>query len=76
VARMGEERKVYKVSVGKPEGKRPLGRPRRRWEDGIRMDLREIGLGGVDWIRLSQDRDQWRAVVSAVMNLRVLAPRS
>jgi hypothetical protein len=53
-----------------------LGRPRRRWEDGIRMDLREIGLGGVDWIQLSQDRDRWRAVVSAVMNLRVLAPRS
>jgi hypothetical protein len=62
---------------GKPEGKRPLGRPRCRWEDGIRMDLREIGLGGgVDWIRLAQDRDRWRAVVSAVMNLRVLAPRS
>jgi hypothetical protein len=56
--------------------KRPLGRPRRRWEDGIRMDLREIGLGVVDWIRLAQDRDRWRAVVSAVMNLRVLAPRS
>jgi hypothetical protein len=67
---------VYKVLVGKPEGKRPLGRPRRRWEDGIRMDLREIDLGGVDRIRLSQDRDRWRAVVSAVMNLRVLAPRS
>jgi hypothetical protein len=67
---------VYKVLVGKPEGKRPLRRPRRRWEDGIRMDLRDIGLGGVDWIRLSQDRHQWRAVVSAVMNLRVLAPRS
>jgi hypothetical protein len=64
---MGEERKVYKVLVGKPEGKRPLGRPRRRWEDW---------LGGVDWIRLAQDRDRWRAVVSAVMNLRVLAPRS
>jgi hypothetical protein len=76
VARMGEERKVYKVLVGKPEGKKPLGRPRRRWEDGIRMDLRETGLVGVDWIRLSQDRDRWRAVVSAVMNLRVLAPRS
>jgi hypothetical protein len=78
VAHMGEERKMYKVLVGKPEGKRPLGRPRRRWEDGIRMDVREIGLwgGGVDWIRLSQDRDQWRAVVSAMMNLRVLAPRS
>jgi hypothetical protein len=73
---MGEVRKVYKVLVGKPEGKRPLGRPRGRWEDGIRMDLRVIGLGGVDWIRLSQDMDQWRAVVSAVMNLRVLAPRS
>jgi hypothetical protein len=68
----GEERKVYKVLVGKPEGKRPLG----RLEDGIRMDLRDIGLGGVDWIRLSQDMDRWRAVVSAVMNLRVLAPRS
>jgi hypothetical protein len=76
VARMGEERKVYTVLVGKPEGKRPLGRPRRRWEDGIRMDLREIGLGCVDWIRLFQDRDRWRDVVSAVMNLRVLAPRS
>jgi hypothetical protein len=73
---MGEERKVYKVLVGNPEGKRPLGRPRRRWEDGIRMDLREIGLGVVDWIQLAQDRDRWQAVVSAVMNLRVLAPRS
>jgi hypothetical protein len=70
---MGKERKVYKVLVGKPEGKRPLGRPRRRWEDGIRMDLMEIGLGDVDWIRLAQDR---RAVVSAEMNLRVLVPRS
>jgi hypothetical protein len=77
VARMGEDRKVDKVLVGKPEGKRPLGRPRRKWEDGIRMDLTETGLGGgVDWIRLSQDRDRWRAVVSAMMNLRVLAPRS
>jgi hypothetical protein len=55
---MGEERKVYKVLVGKPEGKKPLRRPRCRWEDGIRMDLREIGLGGVDWIRLAQDTDQ------------------
>jgi hypothetical protein len=73
---MGEERKMYKVLVGKPEEKRPLGRPRRKWEDGIRMDRREIGLGGVDWIRLAQDRDRWRTVVSAVMNLRVLAPRS
>jgi hypothetical protein len=73
---MGEERKAYRVLVGKPEGKRPLGRPRRRWEDWIRMDLREIGLGGVDWIELTQTRDRWRAVVSAVMNFRVLAPRS
>jgi hypothetical protein len=73
---MGEERKVHKVLVVKPEGKIPLGRPRRRWEDGIRMDLRETGLGGVDWIRLAQDRDRLRAVVSTVMNLRVLAPRS
>jgi hypothetical protein len=73
---MREERKVYKVLVGKPEGRRPLGRPRRRWEDGIRTDLREIGLGGVDLIRLAQNRDRWRAVMSAVMNLRVLAPRS
>jgi hypothetical protein len=61
VARMGEERKVYKVLVGKPEGTRPLGRPRRRWEYGIRMDLRETDLGSVDWIRLAQDRDRWRA---------------
>jgi hypothetical protein len=68
--------KCTKFLVGKPEGKRPLGRPRRRWKDGIRMDLREIGLGGVDWIRLVQDKDRWRDVVSAVMNLRVLAPRS
>jgi hypothetical protein len=73
---MREERKLYKVLVGKPEGKRPLVRPRRRWEEGIRMDLREIGLRGGGWIRLAQDRDRWRAVVSAVINLRVLAPRS
>jgi hypothetical protein len=76
VAHMGEEREVYKVLVGKPKGKRPLGRPRRRWEDGVRMDLREVGLGGVDQIRLAQDGDRWRAVVSAVKNLLVLAPRS
>jgi hypothetical protein len=76
VARMGEERKLYKVLVAKPEGKRSLGRPRRMWEDGIRMDFREIGLGGVDWIRLAQDRGRWRAVAIAVMNLRVLAQRS
>jgi hypothetical protein len=74
VTYMGEERKLHKILVGKPEGKRPLGRPRRRWEDGIRMDVREIGLGRVDWIRLAKDR--WRAVVSAVMNFLVLAPRS
>jgi hypothetical protein len=59
-----------------PKGKRPLGRPRHRWEDGIIMDLRQTGLRGVDWIRLAQDRDQWQAVVSVVMNLRVLAPQS
>jgi hypothetical protein len=76
VACMEEERKVYKVLVGKPEGNRPLGRPRRRWEDGIRMDLWEIGFGGVDWIQLGQDRDRWRAVASAVMNLWFLAPWS
>jgi hypothetical protein len=73
---MGEERKVYKVLVVNPEGKRPLGRPSHRWEYGIRMDIREIGLEGVEWIRLAQDRDRWRAVVSAVMSLRFLAPRS
>jgi hypothetical protein len=67
------ERKVYNVLVGKPKGKRPLGRPRHRWEDGIRIDLREIGWR-VDWIRLAQDRDRWQAVVSAVMKFRVLAP--
>jgi hypothetical protein len=69
VTRMREERKVYKVLVGKPEGRRPLGRPRRRWENGVRIDLREIGLRGVVWIRLAQDRDRWQAVVSAVMNV-------
>jgi hypothetical protein len=73
---MGEERNVYRVLTGKPEGKRPLGRPMRRWEDGIRMDLREIGWGSVDWIQLAQDRDQWRALVNTVMNLRALAPRT
>jgi hypothetical protein len=73
---MGEERNVYRVLMGKPEGKRPLGRTRHRWEDGIRMDLREIGWGSVDWIQLAQDRDRWRALVNTVMNLRVLAPQS
>ena len=70
VARVGEGRGVYRVLVGKPEGKRPLGRPRRRWEDNIKMDLREVGGGG-DWMRLAQDRDRWRALVNTVMNLRV-----
>jgi hypothetical protein len=68
------ERNIYKVLVGNPDVKRSLGRPRRRWEDGIRNAVGETGLGGVDWIRLSHDRDRWRAVVSAVMNLRVFAP--
>ena len=71
VARMGEERGVYRVLVGKPEGKRPLGRPRRRCVDNIRMDLQEVGCGYRDWIGLAQDRDRWRTLVSAVMNLRV-----
>jgi hypothetical protein len=75
VARIGEGRNMYRVLVGKPEGESLLGRPRRRWEDGIKMDFREIGWGGVEWIRLAQDWDRWRAVVNAVMNLRVLAPR-
>jgi hypothetical protein len=73
---MREERKVYRVLVGKPEGKRPLGRPRRRWEVGIRRVLREISWGSVDWIQLAQDRDRWRAFVNMVMNLWVLTPRS
>jgi hypothetical protein len=76
VACMGECRNLCRVLVGKPKGKRPLGRPRRRWEDGIKMDLEEIGWGGVQWIHLAQDRGRWRAVVKVVMNLRVLAPRS
>jgi hypothetical protein len=73
---MGKERKVYKVLVGESEGKTPLGRPRRGWEDGIRMDIREIGWGSVEWIHLAQDRDWLRAVVNTVMNLRVLPRRS
>jgi hypothetical protein len=68
---MGEGRNVYRVLVGRPEGRGPLGRPRRRWEDGIKMDLRKIGWG--EWIQLAQNRDLWWAVVNAVMNLRVLA---
>jgi hypothetical protein len=70
-ARMGEERGAYRVLVGKPKGKRPLGRPRRRWVDNIRMDLQEVGCGYVDWIGLAQDTDRWRTLVNAVMNLRV-----
>jgi hypothetical protein len=71
VARMGEVRGAYNILVGKPEGRRPLGRPRRRWEDNIKMDLREIGFGDVDWIHLAQDRDRWQAVVNTMMNPRV-----
>jgi hypothetical protein len=71
VARMGEGRGVYRVLFGRPEGKRQLGRPRHRWEDNIKMDLREIGIAGANWIQLAQDRAQWRACVNTVMNLRV-----
>jgi hypothetical protein len=71
VARMGEWRGAYRALVGKPEGRRPLGRPRRRWEDNIKMDLREVGREGADWIDLAQDRDRWRAVMYTVMNLGV-----
>jgi hypothetical protein len=70
VARMGEKRNTYRILVGNPEGREPLGRPRRRWVDNIKMDLREIGWDGMDWIDLTLDRDQWRALVNAVMNLR------
>jgi hypothetical protein len=68
---MGEGRGAYRVLVGRPEGRRPLGRPRHRWEDNIKMDLQEVGWRGMDWINMAQDRDRWRTVVSAVMNLRV-----
>jgi hypothetical protein len=71
VARTGEVRGAYNILDGRPEGMRPLGRPRRRWEDNIKMDLREIGFGDVDWINLVQDRDRWRAVVNTAINLRV-----
>jgi hypothetical protein len=66
----GEKRDAYRILVGRPEGRRPLGRPRHRWEDNIKIDLREVGWG-MDWIELVQDRDRWRSVVNAVMNLRV-----
>jgi len=71
VARMGQERGVYRVLVAKPEGKRPLGRPRRRWDDNIKMNLQEVGGGCGDWMEMAQDRDRWRALVSTVMNLWV-----
>jgi hypothetical protein len=71
VARMGEKRNAYRILLWKPEGKRPLGRPRRRWVDNIKMDPREIGWDGMDSIDLAQDRDQWRALVNTAMNLRV-----
>ena len=71
VARMGEERGVFRLLVGKPEGRRPLGRPMRSWVDNIRTDLQEVGCGYMDWIGLAQDRDRWRKLVSALMNLRV-----
>jgi hypothetical protein len=71
VARMGERRGVYRVLMGKPEGKRPLGRPRRRWEDNIKMYFQEVGFRGMDWIELAQDKDRWWAFLTAVMNLRV-----
>jgi len=71
VAHMGEERGVYRVLVGKPEGRRPLGRPKHRWLDNIRMDLQEVGCGYMDWIGLALDKDRWKTLVSAVMNLRV-----
>jgi hypothetical protein len=70
VARMGEDRGAYRILVGRPEGRRPLGRPRSRWEDNIKTDLQDVGWG-LDWIKLAQDRDRWRTLVNAVMNLRV-----
>ena len=71
VACKRERKGVYRVLMGEPEGNRPLGRPRHRWEDNIKMDLQEVGCGGMDWIDLAQDRDRWQALVNVVMNLRV-----
>jgi hypothetical protein len=71
VARMGEKRNAYRLLVGKPEGRRPLGRPRRRWLDNIRMELGEVGWGDVDWVGVAQDRNRWRALVNSVLNLLV-----
>ena len=71
VARMGERRGLYRVLVGKPEVKRPLGRPRRRWEDNIKVDVQQVRCGCMDWIDLAQDRDRWQTLLSAVINLRV-----
>jgi hypothetical protein len=71
VSRVGEKRDLYRILVGRPEGRRPLGRPRCRWKDNIQIDLQEVGWGSMYWIELAEDRDRWRAVVNAVMNLRV-----
>jgi hypothetical protein len=71
VARIGEKLNAYRILVGKPEGNKPIGRPRRRWVDSVELDLSEIELDGTDWIDVAQDRDQWRALVNMVMNLRV-----
>ena len=71
VTQVGERRGVYRVLVGKPEGRRPLGRPRNRWEDNMKMYLKEVECGGMDWIELAQDRDRWRALVNEVMNFRI-----
>jgi hypothetical protein len=76
MACMGEGRNLYGILVGKPEGKRPFERPRHRWEDGIKTNLKEIGWGGVEWIHLTQNRAHWWAVVNAVMNLQVMVPQS
>jgi hypothetical protein len=73
---MGQERNVYRVLMGKPEVKRPLGSPRRKWEDEIKINFKKTGWGSVDWIQLAKDRDRWRALVNTVMNLQFLAPRS